>query len=105
MLVAAPRVVGHGARMPDQPRSFLDLTARKPADRFDHLGRVAPAKSPIQLERRVADNPALRRFDSVFAIQREVADVAAVSAGGRIIWYGARRYAVPREDAVAVAVR
>ena len=99
VLVAAPGVVGHRARMPDQPRGFLDLGARNPADRLDRLRRVAPAEPAIELERRVADDLALRSGDPVLAIQREAAGVAVVTAGRRVIRHEPRGRAVPGEDA------
>ena len=91
--------------MPEQPRGFLDLGARNPADRFDGLRRVAPAEPGVQLEGRVADDLALRRGDTVFAVQREAGAVAVVLAGGGVIRHQPRRRAVPGEDAARIAVR
>src|SRR5438874_1654472 len=78
VLMAAVGIIGYWTRVPDQPRGFLDLGARNPADRFDGLRRVAPAEPSVQLEGRVADDVALRCGNTVFAVQREVGAGAVV---------------------------
>ena len=63
--------------MPDQTCSILDLSARNPADRFDRVGRIAPAEPGVELEDRMTDYFSLRRHNPVFALERKTGAVAA----------------------------
>src|SRR5437879_1108336 len=100
----APGVVRHWARVPNQPRGFLDSGAWNPAGRFDGLRRVAPAEPGVQLEGRVADNVALLRANTVCAVQCEAGAVASVLADAGVIRHQPRRGAVPGEGAARIAV-
>ena len=60
LLVAAPGVVGNRARVPDQPRGLLDLSAWDPADRLDLL-RADSAGTAARRVRRPDGRPRRRR--------------------------------------------
>ena len=113
LLVAAPRVIGHWARVPDQPRRLFDLRAWNPADRLDGVGRVLPAQAGIELESRMADDLAAACADAVFAVKREASRASIILAGilsgilsGRgVVRHQPRSTLIPRKEPARIAIR
>jgi hypothetical protein len=91
--------------MPDQARGFFDLGAWDPADRFDHFGRVAPAKPRIELESGTANHLSLQRGDAILPFQREARAVSTVAAGRGVVRDRLGGRSIPREKAVRIAMR
>src|SRR5262249_41138835 len=69
LLMAAPCVVGHGARMPNHVGGLFQLTTGDPASLLDHARRISPAQCREEFEYWTTQHLAVPGIDAIFTLE------------------------------------